>query len=119
MDAKRRILIVEDHDLTRNALRGLFRRTGWDVVAVGTVAEGVASLNPPPDFAVLDLMLPDGGGEEVVEAIKRQHLSTCMAVCSGTGDEDRLKAVRGLGVHTVLQKPIQIEDLFSACNATA
>jgi CheY-like chemotaxis protein len=60
--ATRRILIVEDHDGMRAALRGLFRQVGWDVVAVATVK------------------------------VNDAHLSTCVSeVCTGTDDEARIR----------------------------
>jgi len=52
MASKPTIAVVEDDDSTRSILRTLFQRRGWDVVAVGTIAEGVDNLDPPPDFAL-------------------------------------------------------------------
>lgn len=114
---KRVVLIVEDHDGIRSALTRLFRLAGWDALGVATVAEGLSSLDPAPDFAVVDLMLPDGDGEDVVRAIANRKLPTRVAVCSGTGDAERLEAVRRLGP-AVLQKPVTIEDVFRVCGAS-
>src|SRR5690349_13176265 len=68
----RLLLIVEDHQATRRSLAALFRRSGWDVAEATNVAEGLAKLDPPPDFIVLDLMLPDGGGEVVLERVRER-----------------------------------------------
>jgi two-component system response regulator RegA len=60
----RRLLIVDDHEPTRSALRTLFALKGWDVRVAGTLADGLGLLSPPPDCVLLDLMLPDGNGDE-------------------------------------------------------
>lgn len=113
---KQRVLIVEDHDGMRMALSGLFRRVGWDVVAVGTVAEGLAALDRPTHCAVVDLQLPDGAGESILRKVKRDHLPTCVTViCTGTDDEARINAVLALNPNVLLRKPIEFEDVFTAC----
>src|SRR5438132_89627 len=58
----RRVLIVEDHVASRVVLARLFSQAGWRVTEVGTLAKGLAALDPPPDCIVLDLILPDGRG---------------------------------------------------------
>jgi len=79
MDKTHRVLIVEDHDGMRMALGGLFRKVGWEVVAVATVAEGLTALDrPSPDCAIVDLQLPDGGGEAIVRKVRAAHLPTCV-----------------------------------------
>src|SRR3954463_1552209 len=91
---KHRVLIVEDHDGMRMALCGLFRKVGWEVVGVGTVAEGLAALDSPQDCAFVDLNLPDGEGEGIVRKVKAAHLPTyVIVICKGTDDEARIRAV--------------------------
>src|SRR5438067_1464959 len=60
------ILVVNDHASTRRALVAIFRRKGCRVDAVATLAEGLALLDPPPCCIILDLLLPDGGGEWIL-----------------------------------------------------
>src|SRR5687767_618871 len=68
----KRILIVDDDEPTRDILRLIFRRLGWEATAVGTIAEGMALLDrdPPPDGLLLDLDLPDGRGETVLRKVR-------------------------------------------------
>jgi DNA-binding response OmpR family regulator len=115
----RRLLIVEDHAMTRNALRGLFARQGWDVRVAESVAKGLAALEPPPDCLLLDLMLPDGDGETILRKIRADGLPTRVAVCTGTGDPERLRAVSELRPDALLHKPIDITDLCRACDPSA
>jgi DNA-binding response OmpR family regulator len=75
MDAfPRRILLVEDDGPTRRALRGILMRMGWEVGVADTVSKAIAQLRlrPAPTCLILDLMLPDGRGEEVLEFVREQ-----------------------------------------------
>jgi two-component system OmpR family response regulator len=118
--ARNRVLIIEDHEGFRFALSGLFRKAGWQVRAVGTVADGLAALEPPPECAVVDLHLPDGEGEAIVRKVKEARLPTCVTViCTGTDDEDRIRRVAALGPNALLRKPVAFEDVFAACNSAA
>ncbi len=90
---------------------------GWSVAEVSTVAEGLGSLDPAPDWVVLDLMLPDGDGETVLKKIRNDHLPSRVAVCTGAGDPARLAGVVALGPDLILSKPIDIFALLGACAA--
>jgi DNA-binding response OmpR family regulator len=114
--ANHRLLIVEDHEPTRQALRGIFRRYGREVVAVGTVAEGLAELESAPDCVVLDLTLPDECGEEVLQKTRDQRLPTRVAVRSGCGDPSRGKLVASLRPDAILEKPIEVAEVCTACS---
>jgi DNA-binding response OmpR family regulator len=116
--ARPRVLIVEDHEGMRQALCGLFRRVGWEVTGVGTVAEGLAALRPAPECVVVDLHLPDGEGEAIVRWVKDAGLPTCVTViCTGTDDEARIRAVEALEPNALLRKPVEFEEVLAACNA--
>jgi CheY-like chemotaxis protein len=111
-----RVLIVEDHEPTRNILRMIFQRKGWSTLAAGTVAEGLAYLGrePRPDCVLLDLDLPDGRGEDVLERVRADHLPIRVAVCTGNGDRVRWRGIQRYHPEAVIQKPV---DLAEVCNA--
>src|SRR5947209_4091156 len=81
-----RLLIIDDDYYTRHALRNLFSRRGWKVGLASTVAEGLSGLDPAPRCIILDLNLPDGGGESVLREVRRRLPGTLVAVCSGSCD---------------------------------
>jgi CheY-like chemotaxis protein len=111
-----RVLIVEDHEPTRNVLGMIFRRKGWSTLAAGTVAEGLAFLEgePRPDCLLLDLDLPDGRGEAVLERVRRDHLPIRVAVCTGNVDRGRWRAIEDFHPEALVQKPV---DLTEVCTA--
>jgi DNA-binding response OmpR family regulator len=109
-----RLLIVENHVATRNLLQAIFQGEGWEVSTVGTVAEGLARLDPVPAGLILDMDLPDGGGETVLQRVRDDGLPTRVAVCTGLCDTDRRAKVERLSPDAFLMKPIDIDDLFTA-----
>ncbi len=119
MDKRHLLLIVEDHELSRRALASLLSRQGWEVHAVATVSEGLELLDDVPECVVLDLMLPDGDGETVLRAVRERSLPTRVVIASGTGDEDRLEALRSLHPDAILRKPLRIDEVCHACEAAA
>lgn len=103
------VLIVEDDPATGKALRRLFRLKGWSVTLATTVADALESLTPPPYFILLDLMLPDGDGEDVLRRVRDENIPCRVGVCSGTNDVARLARVRDMGPDAIFQKPINFD----------
>jgi CheY-like chemotaxis protein len=99
------LLIVEDDPAMREVWQIVFGSRGWDVAVASTVAEGLASLDPPPDYLILDLSLPDGGGEAILRRVRDADLKTRVAVTTGTDDPARLRRVARL-------KPLNVADVW-------
>ena len=112
-----RLLIVDDDDYTRQGLRILFARQGWDVILAATIAEGLARLDDDPRCIILDLNLPDGGGEVILREARGRLPRTMIAVCSGSVDLDQLAQVRGLQPELLLCKPIDLAPLDRMCRS--
>jgi DNA-binding response OmpR family regulator len=109
------LLLVEDDRPTYTALRSLFTRRGWDVTIAITVSQAIAALSCPadarPDAVILDLMLPDGHGEEVLRHIRALRLPTRVVITTGLHDEQRLAQLQSLHPAAILQKPIDLAHL--------
>jgi DNA-binding response OmpR family regulator len=105
-------LIVEDDELIRRAWHEIFGSRGWDVTAVGTVAEGMASLDPAPDYLILDLSLPDGDGETVLRKVRDDDLKTRVTVMTAVVDVSRLRRVRQLRPDALFMKPIDVAEVW-------
>ncbi len=93
-----RILVVDDHPLTRDALASLLGQGGFEVV--GEAADGAEALELAerlhPDIVLLDLSMPVLDGLEVLPRL-RAACATCEVVvltASGT-EENLLAAIRG------------------------
>jgi two-component system response regulator YesN len=109
---KRRVLVVEDDAVSRRAWEEMFGRRGWEVHLAGTVAEGLDLLNPAPDFLILDLRLPDGSGESILQKIREEGLTTRVAVTTGTDDAHQMRLIENLHPESLLQKPVNVAVLW-------
>jgi DNA-binding response OmpR family regulator len=107
------VLLVEDDAVTAAALIAILRRRGFEVFFAATVAQSLALLKEhQPAFVVLDLMLPDGEGIEVLRHIRDNSLTARVLVTTAVSDPIRLHDVRGLSPDVVMQKPINVQDLI-------
>ncbi|HSJ99761.1 MAG TPA: sigma-54 dependent transcriptional regulator [Kofleriaceae bacterium] len=67
-----RILVVDDERVIRHVLRNLFRTHGFQVEEAETAAEAEAAFRAGvPDLVVVDYLLPDGDGLQLIEALHR------------------------------------------------
>jgi DNA-binding response OmpR family regulator len=113
--AGHRLLVVEDQTWSRHPLSGIFGRLGWEVSVAGTVADGLRLLNtqPEPCCLVLDLNLPDGRGEDILQKVRDMGLRTRVVVATGIIDPERKKLVSELAPDALLTKPIVLPDVWT------
>ncbi|ATC63139.1 hypothetical protein CMV30_03745 [Nibricoccus aquaticus] len=108
---KLRLLVVEDHVTTLNALLRLLRRDGHQVVAAMSVAEALAAAAENTfDLVISDLGLPDGTGTELMEKLRASHGLRGVAL-SGYGMEEDLTRSAAAGFIAHLTKPVAIAEL--------
>lgn len=109
-----KVLVLEDDEATSYALARLFRASGWEVLRAATVAAGLALLEARPDWAILDLNLPDGDGDRVLSAIRAAGLPVRVVVASATADPAHLARAAGLGPDHLMRKPVDPTALLRA-----
>jgi two-component system response regulator RegA len=114
----RRILIIDGDTAARERLCGQFSRRGWAVTLAATVAEARARLDPPPHCILLELALGDGPGETLLRKVVDDNLPTRVILCTGASDPIRLARAARLGPEAVFGKPVDIEEILGACEAT-
>jgi len=109
-----RILIVDDEPDMRNLLVEVLDWSGLDVAEAHCGSEAVKSaFNNRPDIIILDIMLPDMQGWEVMERIRSMDDSDSIPVIfmSGSAMAEK-KYQRHLPINTTfLLKPFEISDL--------
>lgn len=82
MEAKTKVIFVDDHPVFRKGLRALVAdRKKYDVVGeAGSAGEGLAlALSARPDIAVVDLSLPDSSGIDLIRELQKR-LPRCRAL---------------------------------------
>jgi two-component system response regulator QseB len=112
LPAKGRILIVEDDLTSLNALRLILANRGYDVVPAATLAEALRLLDESFTAVILDLMLPDGDGIEILRQVRGSTMSTRVLVTTASSDISRLERVRALRPDKLLRKPIDLSELL-------
>lgn len=93
-----RILIVDDHPLTRGALAGLLKQNGFDVVGEAGSGEEAISMarELAPDLVLLDLSMPEMDGLTALPKVREAAPNAEVVVLTASEDEDNLlNAVRG------------------------
>ncbi|HEX3806749.1 MAG TPA: response regulator transcription factor [Gaiellaceae bacterium] len=93
-----RVLIVDDHPLTRGALAGLLAQHGFDVVGeAGSGAEAITQAGElQPDLVLLDLSMPEMSGLEALPHVRHAAPTAEVVVLTASEEEDSLLgAIRG------------------------
>jgi two-component system, response regulator RegA len=110
-----RILIVDDDEPFRIAMRNAFLRRGYDVSLAGNAEEAQAAMRQePPDYAVVDLRMAGVNGLEVVRALRALTRPPQVVVLTGYGTiGTAVEAIR-LGAINYLNKPADAEEVEAA-----
>lgn len=113
-----RLLLIEDNQPLRNAVRQYLREAGYLVDAVETGDEGLwAATENPYDAILLDLMLPGVDGMEILRRLRAKENPVHILVISARdGLEDRLDALDA-GADDYLVKPFPLAEALARVRA--
>jgi PAS domain S-box-containing protein len=119
-DSRLTVLIVDEDEPLCDSLASLLRVVGCDVTGVYTGAEGIAVAQERKfDVAVLDIVLPDMDGIEVLEALRRVDPDLGTVVLYGQASlADAVEALNR-GADAFIQKPADPDMLLSRINSVA
>ena len=119
MSRQETVLVVEDDPTLRMSLRAALRSAGYRVELAKTGTEGLdAALSKDrPDLVLLDVMLPEMNGFEVLARIRERDadLSILMVTAKGQ-EEDRVRGL-GLGADDYVVKPFGVSELLARVDA--
>ena len=115
-----RALVVEDDPAIRRLVEKLLQRRGISIVSAHDGRDAIAHLNAEPfSVVVLDLMLPEANGYEVISHIKSKDIRVPVVVVSAVSqqalsnlDYDVVKAVipKPFDVHEFTEKIVALCD---------
>jgi DNA-binding NtrC family response regulator len=108
------VLVIDDEEIIREALEALLTGEGYAVIAAATAAEGLERLQSRRiDAVMLDLMLPDRNGLEVLEEIRRidEELPVIMITAFGT-IESAIAATKQ-GAFYYFSKPFKNDEVLA------
>lgn len=113
-EAKKRILVVDDHEDNVEVLRARLESRGYDVEGASGGQEALDAVNRRvPDMILLDVMMPDMDGLEVVRRLKANKDLPFIPVIMQTALDSTERMVAGLeaGADDYVAKPINFAEL--------
>lgn len=116
-----RVVLIEDHDLTRMALKTALRERS-EVDCIGEAAKGKDGLqlvqNLVPDVAIVDIGLPDLDGIELTRQLKTTPIATKILILTLQDNEEAVMAAFAAGADSYCMKDTKLEWLLDAIQTT-
>jgi two-component system KDP operon response regulator KdpE len=112
-----RILLVEDDRELRATLRSALEVEGYRITACASLADARALLahadtDDAIDVVLLDLGLPDGDGQALLAALRRDHGTPVLVISAREGDGSKIRLLDA-GADDYLVKPFSIGELLA------
>lgn len=114
------IYIVEDDSDIREIETIALRNSGYQVQAFETAKELYRKINESiPDLVLLDVMLPDESGYDIVKKIRKNPTTKKLPVIMVTAKTQEIDMIKGLddGADDYIKKPFSIMELISRVKA--
>jgi DNA-binding NtrC family response regulator len=106
------VLIVDDDETLRDLLARELSRSGHRVRQAADAAQALARLREEePEVLLLDLMLPDRPGIEVLRQLRAERPAVEVVVLTAHGSIDTALAAMKLGAFDYLRKPCHLQEL--------
>ncbi len=108
-----RVLVVDDEEVIRDVLERLLEREGWTVNTAENAAEALEVFDSDPhDVVLLDLMLPDRPGLEVLREMRRRDADAVIVIVTAYSSiEGAIQAMREGAFHYI-PKPFQNQEVL-------
>jgi len=106
------ILIVDDDVSLCNSLKGFLSHRDYEITAVHGGEEAIDLLKKNNfDLILLDMMMPDVSGPEVIDYLDSEQLKTIVIVMTGYPSTDSVVESLRKGVYDYLRKPFDLQEL--------
>ncbi|MBA3873963.1 MAG: response regulator [Anaerolineae bacterium] len=115
-EEKKRILVVDDEPAMQELIRLILERWGFELIPALNVATAVEILRqkPLPDLVLLDMMLPDIDGLELLRQIRETKVfdNLPIIIVSAAVDSDRIRKGLDMGADRYITKPAISHNLL-------
>ena len=110
------VLVVEDDDAIRDLLQEALSYAGYHVSAVSTGVQAIEAMHEClPDLLVLDLMMPDMNGWELLRRVAEcPDLAAVPVLVVSAASANGLREAQNLGAPVFLQKPFELDEVLQA-----
>jgi two-component system response regulator RegX3 len=115
--ARTRVLLIEDEESIHEPLAAALDREGFAAEVATTAAEGLERFRSrPPDLVLLDVMLPDGDGRDILREIRRTSRTPVVMLTARGEEMDRILGLE-LGADDYVSKPFSARELTARMRA--
>lgn len=117
---KEHILVVDDESAIRSLLQTYFAKNGYEVTVAATAEEALRLTNEMPlNIVVLDVLLGDKDGLEVLASLKKAHPKLPVIIMTGIGfDEELLQEAIARGAAGYVSKTLPLDQLLMEVHRT-
>jgi CheY-like chemotaxis protein len=121
-EGKKRVLVVEDQIEVQNLIRVLLERFNFETIEAYSVNDAVQILRktPLPDIVLLDLMLPDVSGLELLRQMRAKEYfdNLPVIILSAIVDPDQIRDALATGADRYVTKPNLAHSLVRTVQET-
>ncbi len=117
-----KILILDDEEEVREALKGMLEFLGYEVDTAGNAEETVEKYRrarekgQPFEAVILDFTLPGARGTQVLASLRRLDPEVKAIITSGYADPLLVKEIEKWGARAFIKKPFRLEELVRTLN---
>ena len=120
MSEKRRVLIVDDDRDIVTIVSTILGGRGWDIKAAYNGREALEAVTlSKPDIILLDIMMPEMNGIEVLKRIKKIDTDARIIMITAFGDVESYLDSMELGAYEYINKPFETEELLEMIDRVA
>lgn len=108
------VMIIDDSLFMRNVMTGILVEKGFKVIA--EAASGIEAMrilhDHKPEFILLDVILPDANGIDLILSIKSISPQSQVVICSSLGEDSTGKKALDHGAVAFIHKPFTREKVY-------
>lgn len=111
------MLIVDDDISILNMLSEVLASENFNISTASNGTEALRKIKDGSyDFLLVDFILPDMSGNDVIRAAKTVNADIFIVMMTGTADEQLVMESQNLGAYLCLRKPFKIEEISRKIN---
>ena len=116
MKVKKKVLVVDDENDILLIIKSALHEEGYDVTTANNGYDGLAlAEDASPDLIILDIMMPEMDGFEVLQQLKENEKTAQIPVVilTGMSSKDKIREALNKGIDYYIVKPFEYQDLVS------
>lgn len=109
------VMIIDDALFMRKFMRDILEENGYRIIA--EAANGIEAMRglhaQTPDLVILDIILPDANGLDLLKLISSASPRSRVVICSAIGQEPVVRKALSQGARAYIQKPFTPEKVIT------